>query len=76
MHRLNNENSKNTCSCISAFETGLRDRFRHMLYTILKVTYDKLPPKVITHRCYRDFLEPPFREELTHKNVENPPELR
>ena len=44
-----------------------------MVYTILKTTYDRLPPKVISYRCYRNFSESQFREELAHKTYKNPP---
>ena len=59
-------NRKNNCICSSTFETGFSD-FHHMVYTILKTTYDRLPPKVISYHCYRNFSEPQFREELAHK---------
>ena len=65
-------NSKNSCFCSKTFETGFSD-FHHMVYTILKTTYDRLPPKVINYRCYKNFSEPHFREELVHKMNKNPP---
>ena len=64
--------SKNSCICSSTFETGISD-FHHMVYTILKTTYDRLPPKVISYRCYRNFSESQFREELAHKMYKNSP---
>ena len=65
-------NWKNSCICSSTVETGFSD-FHHVVYTILKTTYDRLPPKVISYRCYRNFSEPQFREELAHKMYKNPP---
>ena len=65
-------NWKNSCISSSTFETGFSD-FHHVVYTILKTTYDRLPPKVISYRCYRNFSEPQFREELAHKMYKNPP---
>ena len=65
-------NSKSSCICSNTFETGFSD-FHHMVYTILKTTYDRLPPKVISYCCYRNFSEPHFRQELAHKMYKNPP---
>ena len=66
-------NSKNNCFCSSTFETGFSD-FHHMVYTILKTTYDRLPPKVVSFRSYQNFSETYFREELARKMNENPTE--
>ena len=65
-------NSKSSCICSNIFETGFSD-FHHMVYTILTTTYDRLPPKGISYRCYRNFSKPRFREELAHKMYKNPP---
>ena len=65
-------NSKNSCICSRTSETGFSD-FHHMVYTILKTTYNRLPPKVISYHCYRNFSESQFREELAHKLYINPP---
>ena len=64
--------SKNSCICSRTFETGFND-FHHMVYTILKANYDRLPPKVISYRCYWNFSESQFLEELRHKMYLNPP---
>ena len=66
-------NSKNNCFCSSTFKTGFSD-FHHMVYTIVRTTYDRLPPKVVSFRSYRNFSETHFQEELAHKMNENPPE--
>ncbi len=65
-------NSKNSCFCNNTFETGFSD-FHHMVYTILKTTFERLPPKVVSYRCYRNFSEISFREELVRKMQLNPP---
>lgn len=54
-------NSKNSCFCNNTFETGFSD-FHHMVYTILKTTFERLPPKVVSYRCYRNFWEISFRD--------------
>ena len=65
-------NSNNSCICSITFETGFSD-FHHLVYTILKTTYNRLPPKVISYRCYRNFSESQFREGLAHKKYINSP---
>ena len=42
-----------------SFETGFSD-FHHMIYTVLKTTYNKIPPKTIKYRSYKKFSEPEF----------------
>ena len=65
-------NSKNSCFRSKTFGTGFSD-FHHMVYTILKTTCDRIPPKVINYRCYKTFSKPHLREELVHKMNKNPP---
>ena len=43
-------NSKNSCFCSNTFETGFSD-FNHIVYTILKTTYDRLPPIIKLSTC-------------------------
>ena len=43
-------NSKSSCIFSNTFEKGFSD-FHHMIYTILKNIYDRLPTKVISYRC-------------------------
>ena len=38
------------------FETGMRDH-HSMIYTMLKSTYTRLEPKILTNRSYKDFYE-------------------
>ena len=52
-----------------SFETGLSD-YHHMIYTMLKTTFKRIPPKTVTYRCYRKFSEDAFRSDL-QKNLWN-----
>ena len=38
----------------NTFETGLSD-FHLLVYTVLKTTFQKLPPKRMLYRCYKKF---------------------
>ena len=51
-------------SCV--FETGLSD-FHHMTVTVLKTTFKKQGPKIITYRDYKDFSNELFRNTLIEK---------
>ena len=42
-----------------SFETRFSD-FHHMIYTFLKTTYNRIPPKTITYRRYSKFSESEF----------------
>ena len=50
---------KNTCT----IETGVSD-FHRMIYTQLKLTYQKLPPKTVEFRDYRHFKPDEFEQDL------------
>ena len=50
---------KNTCT----IETGASD-FHRMIYTQLKLTYQKLPPKTVEFRDYRHFKQDEFEQDL------------
>ncbi len=52
-------NQKHNFLKSQSFETGFSD-FHHMIYTILKTTYAKIPPKVVRYRNYKKFSEPKF----------------
>ena len=52
-------NSKYSFFGSRTFETGFSD-FHHMIYTILKITYTKLPLKIIKYRDYKKFSETDF----------------
>ena len=51
--------------------TGLSD-FHKMAVTVLKTTFPKAPPKVITYRDYNKFILVDFRNELRAKIRETP----
>ena len=57
-------NKQHSCFSSQTFETGFSD-FHHLVYTILKTTSVKLPPKKIKYRCYRNFSESKFHNDLT-----------
>ena len=58
-------NSKHSFFVSQTFETGFSD-FHHMIYTILKTTYTKLPPKTIQYRDYNEFSEKDFLMDLAN----------
>ena len=48
----------------ATFETGLSDS-HHLIYSMLKTTYEKLPPKVIKYRQWKHFDKDSFKLELS-----------
>ena len=50
-------------SCV--IETGLSD-FHKMVVTVMKTTFQKLPPKITSYRDYKNFDNDIFRECLLH----------
>ena len=46
-----------------SFETGFSDH-HHLIYTILKTTFVKLPPKIVKYRDYKKFCEEEFLTDL------------
>ena len=47
----------------NVFETGISDH--HLLiYTMLKSAYTKMEPKVLSKRCFKNFLEQSFLQDL------------
>ena len=52
------------------FEIGFSD-FHHLIYTILKTTYVKLPPKKINFRDDKKFSEPNFRIDLARNQIQS-----
>ena len=58
-------NSKHSFFGSQTFETGFSD-FHEMIYTILKTTYTKLPPKIIQYRDYNKFSETDFLMDLSN----------
>ena len=47
----------------NVFETELSD-FHVLIYTMLKLQYQKLPPKQIKYRCYKSFNQDMFNRDL------------
>ena len=64
-------NKQHSCFSSKTFETGFSD-FHHLVYTILKTTSVKLPPKKIKYRCYRKFSENSFHKDLTERFKTHP----
>ena len=58
---------KNTCT----IETGVSD-FHRMIYTQLKLMYQKLPLKTIEFRDYRHFKQDEFEQDLMQALCNNP----
>ena len=56
-------NKKYSFKKSQSFETGESDH-HHMVYTIMKTTFVKLPPKKLTYRCYKNFDEYKFLHDL------------
>ena len=50
-------------------ETDLSD-FHMMVSTTFKKTYQKIPPKVISYRCYKDFDDANFCHELDQRLIQ------
>ena len=46
-----------------SFETGISDH-HHLIYTMLKSKYERMPPKTITYRSYKNFAEELFKEDI------------
>ena len=56
-------NKKHSFQKSQSFETGISE-YHHMIYTMLKQSFVKLPPKVVTYRSYRNFSLEVFKAEL------------
>ena len=49
----------------NVFQAGVSDH--HLLiYTMLKSTYSRMEPKVLTKRCFKNFSEQSFQQDLKH----------
>ena len=66
-------NRKHSFKETQTFETGFSD-FHHMIFTILKLRYHKLPPKKIKYRDYRKFSEEHFLSEFSANLAKNSPD--
>ena len=56
-------NQKYSLQNTGSFDCGLSD-YHHLVYTMLKSTYVKLPPKTILYRCFKNFSEINFVNDL------------
>ena len=56
-------NKKHSLQHTGTVDTGISDH-HHLIYTMLKTTYTKLPPKKITYRVYKDFDRENFLYDL------------
>ena len=59
-------NKKHSFMKSQSFETGFSDH-HHLIYTILKSTFVKLPPRNIRYREYRNFCAEEFQRDLDIK---------
>ena len=59
-------NSPQSFQGTTTMAVGLSD-FHKMAVTVLKTTFPKAPPKVITYRDYKNFILDDFRKELREK---------
>ena len=58
-------NRKHSFQNSQSFETGFSDH-HHMIYTVLKTTFVKVPPKVVKYRNYKHFSDQDFRADLAN----------
>ena len=65
-------NQKHSHMFSQTFEVGFSD-FHVMVYTMLKTTYVKLPPKVIKYRCRRNYNERTFYNDLMFNLADSAP---
>ena len=47
----------------NSFETGISDH-HHVIYTMLKATHSKTPPKTVSYRDFKNFSDQKFRNDL------------
>ena len=59
-------NRKFSFKYTQTFETGISDHHM-MIYTMLKTTFQKLPPKTLKYRDYKSFDETTFLSHLVHE---------
>ena len=58
-------NTKHSFFGSQTMEMGFSD-FHHMIYIILKTTFNKVPPKIIEYRDYSKFSEEKFLTDLSN----------
>ena len=55
-----------------SFETGISDH-HHLIYSMFKSNFKKVPPQVIEYRSFKNFVVDDFRKDLSyHLNCEIP----
>ena len=59
-------NKKFSFKYTQTFETGVSDHHR-MIYTMLKTTFQKLPPKKLKYRSYKNIDESKFQTDLVEE---------
>ena len=67
-------NRKHSFMQSKSFETGFSDH-HHMIYTILKTTFIKLPPKKVIYRDYKNRSQVHFEDELRQNLVSAHPSV-
>ena len=66
-------NKKYSFKDTQTFETGFSD-FHHLIYTILKSRFTKLPPKTIRYRDYSKYSDDQFLTELSFNLAKESPD--
>lgn len=62
-------NKKHSFQKTQSVETGISDH-HHLICTMLKQTFDRAPPKVISYRSYRNFSTDSFKSDLVRALAE------
>ena len=60
-------NGKYSFKFPTTFETGLSDH-HHLIYSILKTTFQKEEPKILIYRDFKKFMYTDFQSELNSRN--------
>ena len=58
-------NQKHCLKHTGNFHTGISD-YHHLIYTMLKSTYVRLPPKLLRYRSYRKFVKKDYIDDLEY----------
>jgi hypothetical protein len=58
-------NQKHSLQFTGSVDTGISD-FHHLVYTMLKSTFIRLPPKYLSYRCYKKFDGKTFQDDLSN----------
>ena len=65
-------NCKHSFMHSKSFETGFSDH-HHMIYTIMKTAFNKVPPKKVVFRDYKKWSQSKFERELKDNLISNHP---